>query len=74
MKKDGNKKKKVTLFLDTDTLIILELVGNNVIGSANKSGAVRYLAKEYEKNKRNKEISKVDGKLWTTRGIQGRRL
>ena len=47
-----NKKKKVTLFLDTDTISKLEAIANVVAAGSNKSFAVRYLAKEaYEKLK-----------------------
>ena len=45
-----NKKKKVTLFLDTDTIRKLEAIADQIAAGSNKSFAVRYLAKEaYEK-------------------------
>jgi hypothetical protein len=53
--KEKSKKKKVTLFLDTDTLAILEKVSYDLDRGSNKSGAVRFLAKEYEK----REIQKT---------------
>lgn len=50
-----SEKKKVTLFLDTDTLARLELIAASISAGSNKSLAVRYLAKEHEKaNKENK--------------------
>lgn len=46
---EKNVKKKVTLFLDTDTLQRLNKISEQLNGNGNKSMAVRFLAKEYEK-------------------------
>lgn len=43
-----SNKKKVTLYLDTDTLAILKAYSLDVLRSGSLSEAVRVLAKEYE--------------------------
>lgn len=43
-----SNKKKVTLYLDTDTLAILKAYSLDVLRTGSLSEAVRVLAKEYE--------------------------
>ena len=49
-----NKKKKVTMFLDTNTLLVLESVAQAELCSGSKSAAIRYLAREYERKNKDK--------------------
>ncbi len=50
----NNKKVKMTLLLDSDTIDLLRDFAYQEIGETNVSKAVRLLAKQYEKQ-RNKE-------------------
>ena len=52
--KVNNKKVKMTLLLDSDTIDLLRDFAYQEIGETNVSKAVRLLAKQYEKQ-RNKE-------------------
>ena len=52
---EKSTKRKVTLFLDTETLERLDAIANQILAGSSKSNAVRFLAKEYEeKSKQNK--------------------
>ena len=53
----NNKKVKMTLLLDSDTIDLLRDFAYQEIGETNVSKAVRLLAKQYEKQ-RNKEKTK----------------
>ena len=55
--KKSNEKKKVTLFLDTETLNRLADIAENLQAGSNKSYAVRFLAKEYNDKHRSKKES-----------------
>ena len=55
--KKSNEKKKVTLFLDTETLNRLADIAENLQAGSNKSYAVRFLAKEYNDKHRAKKES-----------------
>ena len=55
--KKSNEKKKVTLFLDTETLNRLADIAENLQAGSNKSYAVKFLAKEYNDKHRAKKES-----------------
>jgi hypothetical protein len=47
---------KMTLLLDSDTIAILKQYASDKSGTENVSNAVRMMAKEYEKNRTNKDM------------------
>ena len=54
--KKSNEKKKVTLFLDTETLSRLEFIAESIQAGSNKSYAVRCLAKEYNDRHKHQQV------------------
>lgn len=49
----NNKKVKMTLMLDSDTIEVLRMFAYEELGETNVSKAVRLLAKQYEQAKQN---------------------
>ncbi len=49
------KKQKMTLLLDGETIDIIRTYGQEHLGSTSVSASVRAMAKEYDRNKRDKQ-------------------
>jgi hypothetical protein len=54
-KSKSNKKVKMTLLLDSETLDTIRDYGESALGITSISAIVRVMAKEYAKRKQNKE-------------------